>query len=427
MPAFELRLKVPNSVPAGRSREIFYWSASHSGSIAAPFGPRLGRLGPVPTPNVDLVRLAVAVLAADRSTVRKVGRANWSRRDFSLKVPVSDPGAWSAITDELVPLLAFLTGDTWQLEFVLGRPPKEKVAEPDVDIARVVLLSGGADSACGALFSRHEVPDANQVFVSHLGATMMAPFQRRVAAAVADLIPGGELHHKQLGVRRRRRQIDGVAYRSESSSRSRSLLFLSLGLAVAAIHGVELLVPENGFASLNPPLGPERRGSLSTRTTQPYFLATLPAVLAKAGVHATLRNPCERMTKAEMFTQAASLVGNARASTFLSDTHSCAHTGHRAYGIPISTQCGVCFGCLVRRAAFRASGLTDTTDYLAPTTPDLSNYLQRHSSAVAVRDFADRGFGPRDIGALSLPAGYPLGEALDLCQRAISELRTLGL
>lgn len=428
MPTYALRLTVPQSVPSGRSRELFYWSAEHQGTIQAPFGPRLGRLGPVPEPNIDLVRLAIAVFAADRSTPRKSGRSNWSRREFSLTVPVFDPAAWQAITPRLVPLLEFLTGDRWNLDFVLGRSPKEAVSAAKDGIERVVLVSGGADSACGALFSRAELGvEAGQAFVSHLGARNLAGFQRDVVSGVETLMPGAEIDYVQSCINRRRLQIDGARYRNESSSRSRSLLFLSLGLAVASIHGVELWVPENGFASLNPPLGPERRGSLSTRTTHPLLLSELPSVLEDAGVHAHLRNPCERSTKGEMFHQAAELVGSRQASAFLSATHSCAHTGQRAYGISSTAQCGVCFGCLVRRAAFLASGLSDESSYLDPADSRVGDFLLRHTAAAAVRDFSVRGVSRREIASLSLPPGYSRSDAHDLCARAADELRLLPL
>ena len=376
MRPYELRLSVPQNIPSYRSKALFYWSPDQPGTIIATLnkkkvGPKLGIVGPVPRPNIDFVRLATAVFAADRSTPRAGGGSNWSRRDFELTIPVFDPDAWTAVAPRLVPLLQFLTGDHWSLRFMRGRSGPESVAKPLTDIERVVLLSGGADSACGALFSRNELGDTSQVFVSHVGATALSPFQQKAAHAVEALLPGGEIHHRQYGIRRRSKQVNGLTYDNEYSSRSRSLLFLSLGLAEASIYNVELWVPENGFASLNPPLGPERRGSLSTRTTQPAFLAALPPILADAGVHSALRNPCERMTKAEMFSCVTELVGRHNASDFLSATHSCAHTGQRAFGIPVSTQCGVCFGCTVRRSAFEASGLTDKTKYLQATTTQL--------------------------------------------------------
>lgn len=191
---------------------------------------------------------------------------------------------------------------------------------------------------------------------------------------------------------RNQQRLDGTAYATEPSSRSRSLLFLALGLAVASVDSVPLWIPENGFASLNPPLGPERRGSLSTRTTHPAFLDGLSGVLAAVGAHGLIENPFADSTKGEMFRRAAELVGDAAAATLLSSTNSCAHTGQRAFGISRATACGVCFGCVVRRASFRAAGLPDATTYTeAGGNAKLQAWLDANSVEPAVRSFVSRG------------------------------------
>jgi hypothetical protein len=129
-----------------------------------------------------------------------------------------------------------------------------------------------------------------------------------------------------------------------------------------------------------------------------------------------------------MFTRAATLLGAEAASAFLSATNSCAHTGQRAFGIPPTRHCGVCFGCVVRRASFHASGVTDTTEYIsAGSDSRLQRWLDRISVEPAVRSFVKRGVSERDLIALGLPASQPLADALDLCRRGISELGGLHL
>lgn len=64
-------------------KDLFYWSSAHAGTVIATLdgrklGPKLGLMGPVPPPNIDFVRLATAVFAADRSTPRACGGSNWS-------------------------------------------------------------------------------------------------------------------------------------------------------------------------------------------------------------------------------------------------------------------------------------------------------------------------------------------------------------
>jgi hypothetical protein len=290
-----------------------------------------------------------------------------------------------------------------------------------------VLLSGGADSAIGALVSRADLADDEaHTLLSHFSATTLAPIQRTIAERIDALIPGGQQHHLQIHLSRNLHRLDGTEYASEPSSRSRSLLFLALGLAVASLDSVPLWIPENGFASLNPPLGPDRRGSLSTRTTHPTFLTGLAFVLSDVGAHGAIENPFAESTKGEMFTRAADIVSADGAAALLSSSNSCAHTGQRAFGISPSTACGLCFGCVVRRASFHASGLSDTTTYITTNGNDrLQAWLDSISVEQAARNFIARGVRQRDLIAMNLPSSYPLAEALDLCRRGTSELAGL--
>lgn len=426
MPDFSLRLSVPSSPKAADLRQSFYWTAEGPSSFASPYGPRLGSLGPVQRENVDFVRLALLVYAADRTTPRSGGGSDWSQRDFHLRVPVREPWTWLGLKAELEQLLAFLSGDAWNLDFYAARPASETVADqlPIASPKRVVLVSGGADSAIGGLFSRSELADdEGHLLVSHVGLTNLAPIQRDVGERAEALIPGPGQAHLQMGVRRLGKQIDGTSFTSEPSSRSRSLLFLSLGLAAASIDAVPLWIPENGFASLNPPLDPNRRGSLSTRTTHPAFLEGLSNILRAVGAHGEIHNPFAALTKGEMFARASDLVGSAQAATFLSATHSCGLTGQRAFGLPVTKQCGVCFGCVVRRASFHASGLTDTTDYISRgQRANVDRWLDANSVERSMRGFLRRGVRERDLVTMSLPASYSTAAARDLCQRASAEL-----
>lgn len=427
MVAYRMRLTMPEHIPVGKAKTTFYWTAQGRSSIDSTYGPRLGGLGPVAQANVEFVRIAGAVFAADRSTPRERGGSNWNQREIELIVPVTNVERWVAVAEDLSQLLGFLTGDRWSLSFVKGSPAAEPIAERDSSPTRVVLLSGGADSAIGALFSRNQLAaDESHVLVSHVGLTNLAPIQRHIADQVEALLPGPGQDHLQISYTRASRQPNGISFDNEPSSRSRSVLFLAFGLAVASISGVPLWIPENGFASLNPPLGPERRGSLSTRTTHPFFLAELGRILAAAGAHADIENPLADLTKGEMFKQASDLIGPDAASTFLSSTHSCGLTGQRAFGISPAKPCGVCFGCAVRRASFVAAGLPDSTEYISPSTDvRVAAWLVKNSVERSVQDFIRRGVHPRDMSALSLPTDYPVSRALELCRRQLQELAGL--
>ena len=307
-------------------------------------------------------------------------------------------------------------------------PRSRPVGESDLERpSRVVLMSGGADSALGVLESRCQLdPNESHLLVSHYGLTMLAPIQRAVAERALDIVPGPAQSGEQIRVVRRQKQVDGSKFKSETSTRSRSLLFMALGLAYASIHGVPVWIPDNGFTSLNPPLAPNRRGSLSTRSTHPAVLHQLSRILEHVGAHSTIVNPFARMTKGEMFRAAVSRFGEARIGDYLGATHSCGHTGQRAKGLSTKSQCGVCFGCVVRRAAFAAAELPDLTPYADPShSADLAKWLRDKSVLPDVQRFVRRGVTRRDLLSMSLPHDYSLSDARSVCERGLEELRTL--
>lgn len=426
MPSFSLKLTVPTTIPEADAKTTFYWASNPRSSFDSSYGPHLLELGPVATLNVDLVRIAAAVFAADRSIPRERGGSNWNSREIGLCVPVNLPCPWESVKDELASLLGLLTGDVWTLEFVQSDASTEAAAEFTPGAERVVLLSGGADSAIGALSSRNALGPGGHILVSHVGARNLSPIQRKVAMAAEKLIPGPPQTHLQVTFSRRARQANGVPFSDEWSTRSRSLLFLAFGLAVASREEIPLWIPENGFTSLNPPLGPERRGSLSTRTTHPAFLGGLTAILEKVGAHGLIHNPFARKTKGEMYTAVAELVGNEKASEFLSHTHSCGLTGQRTFRVSPTTQCGVCFACVVRRASFNASGIQDNTNYIAAISGSaLENWLSSKSVEISVDAFVRRGIRNADITTMGLPRGYSAREAFELCERGLAELQGL--
>jgi 7-cyano-7-deazaguanine synthase in queuosine biosynthesis len=427
MNEFGLKFTILGNLSDKNAARNFYWTTSGTGSFITDLLPRLGNLGPVNPINADLVRLAVLVWAADRSVLRAKGNVNWSARDLSLIVPVSDPTTWSAYIGDLEYLLGFLSGDNWTLTFKSARFPKEAVVGNQHPTAqRVVLLSGGADSAIGALLARTRPEE--HVLLSVHGGNSIAPVQRDVAEAIRALIPEGSAqHHVQVHFRRHRTQPNGFTFKQESSTRTRSLLYLALGLSIGSVNDVPLWIPENGFASLNPPMSADQFGSVSTKTTHPWFLAELSRIAAAIGAHGDIENPFITQTKGEMFRWAASTVGHTRASQFLKLTDSCGFISKWHFGIAKDVHCGVCFGCLMRRASFAVGGIKDCSTYAADDPPNdrAANTLRKRTLMPSLEGFLARGISLIDIAAMRLPAGYSPGAAYDLCQRGVAELSEL--
>jgi len=406
--------------------EIFLWTRSAKSTYTGTLDPYLGVFGSVRQENIDFVRIALAVFSADRSVRRKAHGSDWNDRNFDLTVEVSNPAAWQAHTKELASTIGFLTDDHWSFSFIQASVSEVAQFELEEPIAAAtVLLSGGADSAAGALLTALNLAEGSTLqLVSHFSATSVSPFQRDLVQRIKKMVPDVAVIHRQVNLTRTTKRLDGTLFKSEPSSRSRSLLFVALGLAAAERTGQPLLIPENGFASLNPPLGPERRGSLSTHTTHPRFLTELQEVLTTVGAHGLIDNPFQHLTKGQMFGRVADVIGVNEAAEYLSATNSCSHTDARYSGVTAGSSCGVCFGCLVRRASFQAAGMTDGTVYLCNDTANrYADFVSQKSIVEAMHDFAAEDPKPRMVMKMSLPEGYPPGKALELCRGGVEELR----
>src|SRR5699024_3873092 len=155
-----------------------------------------------------------------------------------------------------------------------------------------------------------------------------------------------------------------------------------------------------------------------THTTHPKFLRDLSELVQDVGGYSAIENPFEELTKGEMFTRVAQAIGEDAASTYLSATNSCSHTDARYSGAPSGSSCGVCFGCLVRRASFMASGVADQTSYLVnDPTGRFDPFIKQKSIIEPMRDFVYRGVQAQDVMAMTLPQDYSARRALELSQK----------
>lgn len=331
----------------------------------------LARSGLVPSQAAtDFYRLAATVFSADLRIPRASGFDGWTR-ELTLHVPVAEPDRWNAARADLQALLEFLTGDRWDFHFRREVvPPERPTLDPGdvparpVEAELVCLLSGGLDSALGAvdlLAHGHRV-----AFASHNAKgddAFSKGAQTDIASALGAANPN-RVHHLQFHVSPPR--PDNAVTGKENSQRSRSIIFFALGLLVAsALPGAPaLVVPENGYISLNVPLTPGRLGTWSTRTTHPHTVATLRRVLHHLGIETPLELPYRFVTKGEMLRDSRD-AGLARVVAEASV--SCAHpASFRFEREPARRRkdwphCGTCVPCLIRRAALARVGWTVDT------------------------------------------------------------------
>lgn len=319
---------------------------------------------------VDLVSVAMAVTAAD-TFVRREDEGDGWRRTLELDLPVNDPATWTTLSADLAATLGFLSGDTWSFSFRAGglRPPTRRDVRArmkSIDPSKsdcVALFSGGLDSALGVadLIDQGRRP----LLVSHAGHG-----DKSYQSAVSALLP------KQMQ-RFEFNSYPKSPYFTEITTRTRSFQFLAVGALVAEALSqfrtgsrIDLNMCENGLIALNPPLTPRRIGALSTRTAHPHYLAGVQRLLDGLGMQVQLVNPHRHETKGEMLARRSAIAGIA---DFASTTVSCGNWKRKG------KQCGRCWPCSIRRAAFLRAGVADHTLYLAN---DITEVMQE----LAIRD-----------------------------------------
>lgn len=293
---------------------------------------------------------ALGVWAADK-LVRRAPRPDTWTRELVVDFPASHP--LMNTSQRLGHLAGFLTGDLWifntrkaplSLDFSGSWP---HVWEPTA----LALFSGGLDSLVGAIDLLEE--GHRLVLVSHYDYGQLAATQQALAAALRRHYGPERFHHLQVRV-----QLEGP----ELTLRSRSLLYLALGLtAAAAFPGPPILVvPENGWISLNPPLTLNRLGPYSTRTTHPYFLGELAALWSEWNISIRITNPGQALTKGEMLSRCRNL---RLLKELFHLTVSCARPVAGRWRRQSPGACGYCYPCLVRRAALSRLGWDRGEDY----------------------------------------------------------------
>jgi hypothetical protein len=356
---------------------------------------------------MDLVAVAMAVTAADTFAIREDEPDGW-RRTLEVDLPVVEPDRWNTLASPLAEILGFLSGDTWSFTFRGGgrRPPTRldvRARINSVDPSRsdcVALFSGGLDSALGVtdLIAAGRRP----LLVSH------APRGDKIhQSTVAALLPAIM------------QRFDFNSYptsndigATEITTRTRSFQFLAVAaLAAEVINSfrggspIDLNICENGLIALNPPLTPRRIGSLSTRTAHPHYLTMMQQLLDALEMPVRIVNPHRHETKGEMLARHA---GKAGIVDFASATVSCGNWKRK------NKQCGRCWPCAIRRAAFLRAGLTDQSDYVTPHMIDALKDDEYRDDIVSIHTALKRRY-ERDLKLWVLQAG-PLPD--DAAERA---------
>lgn len=309
---------------------------------------------PLPPPPAVAAFLlaALGVWVADKFLPRNSTPDAWTR-EIVLHLPTIQKGA--RLAPQLAQILNFLTGDHWTLKtrespLDLGFAGRwEQSWQPQA----VALFSGGLDSLAGAIDQLEE--GSRLLLVSHHDYGQLASTQQALAGSLISHYGPDRVQHLNLRVQ--------FPEAPELTLRSRSLLYLSLGLTAAAAFGPDtsLLIPENGWVSLNPPLTLNRLGSNTTRTTHPYFLEQITRLWRDAAIKHPLINPYQYLTKGEVLSQCRNLE---LLRKLVGHSTSCVRPVASRWQRRSKGECGYCYPCLLRRAALHRLGWDRGEDYL---------------------------------------------------------------
>ena len=274
-------------------------------------------------------------------------------------------------------ILYWFTGDKWEFQFVPhtgdGRRVERQFTMPVPNYERkkteVALWSGGLDALAG-LCNRADQGTAERFVLVGTGAKAAVwGLQDRVCSRLRERVEflmdpvrlqielGGDEHSQ---------------FRSRNLNRARSAVFLLLGSAYALLEQQNALaVYENGPGALNLPFRASEVGLDHSRGVHPLSLTWMSQLVSTiSGTNFNVHNPFIGWTKAEM----CRVLDKMDLSAVAGITQSCDRSPRNKI-----KQCGTCSSCILRRQAFLASGLPDTSDYLVHqgTDQQRKNYLAK--------------------------------------------------
>lgn len=359
---------------------------------------------------LDFATMAFSIAAADESIPRSSSADGWTRM-IDLTVALINPEPWGSLLESFEKTLRFLSGDYWTIHAIEGGVEPEFRGEiRDIDADCVCLLSGGTDSLIGAIDLVEQ--GHNPIYISR---TVRGDCEAQRMFAHTLGVPE---NHYQWGCTIRKPR--GM---SEPSTRARSLVFFAFAIIAASAFAetgapIPIIVPENGFISLNIPMTPSRIGSLSTKTTHPIYMEGIQMVMDALGINAQLQLPYRFKTKGEMIVECRNQIV---LRELIDDSISCGKYRRHGY-----KHCGVCVPCLVRRAAYLRAGIEDNTRKGYDVTPSQHSIPEdTMAAACAIIRKHQEGIKSLTSGALVFSIGEDRAAYEDVFSRGLGEIEVL--
>lgn len=351
----------------------------------------------------EFAYFASIIYGCDRAINRESLEGDRWTREFVVQIPVADPDKWSAISSQMESAIEFLTGDIWHLDFIAMPIPlfgrvfnttrRNFRKRTRIRGNAVSLFSGGLDSLIGVIDWLVDNPEQSIVLASTYDAQAenSKSDQDRLLLPLRDMYAG----RIQRYVAR-----TGLCSGGEDTNfRSRSLVFIGNAVMAASFLGVgtQIIIPENGAIALNYPLTPARKGSLSTRTVHPLYIAKLSNILDALGLSYPLYNPHMLKTKGEMMQECRN---SALLQLAYANSASCGKRGHKEqWENKYSRQCGACVPCIYRRAAVHSVGFPmEEYGYGLATGASIQKILSHPNHDLSsIIDFIKRNDGEDEI------------------------------
>ena len=336
----------------------------------------------------DLIRIAAYVYAADQSISRggfsDVYGKHWIR-NMTFIIPVQNKKFWeqNIIKRQLCTTLNFLTGDNFRFEFdeiipenvqsIIDFANKEKLLNsPDC----VILFSGGSDSLC-AVVDAVGTKAKKPILVSHSPSPKHSSTQKKLVDELMQIFKSWVFPRIGVSIHLMHNEP------KESTQRSRSFLYASLGAAIAAQLNIrDIYFADNGIVSLNLPKTQQLVGTLASRSTHPKFLfefQKLSDLIFPNKIQ--ISNPLLYKTRAESLL----ILKNHNCEQLLQETISCANIRGRPN---ITPHCGTCSQCLDRRFGSLAAGMEDH---------DLSSRYEKDIFSSALKEGNERTYAEQYV------------------------------
>lgn len=304
---------------------------------------------------LDLLSISHYVLMIDKAVSRMNSIDQWMRT-FDVVISVNDVDFWISEKTTLVNLLNYLSGDRWSFSFIPdGQEHFYSTNHFKEAKGTICMLSGGLDSLIGAI-NLLESKISNFTFVSIIqGGSVNNKAQLEVIKGLTKYYNCDFNNFDRICLR-----FSNLPTNKERTTRTRSFAYFTTALAKNWLYEeTTLLIPENGFISLNIPITNSRLGSSTTRTTNQYYLNLLERIYNDCEIKVKMVNPYKFMTKGEMINDC---LNKEILKALIPLTVSCANPDTKSVKVT-KKQCGYCWPCIIRRAALKRSNMASEDYY----------------------------------------------------------------